>query len=151
MPPQQLQTHKLPAKYIADDLDSSETTNFPENLVFILNHLVPMLSCDRGSFFERRSIQTTAYKLLTTVMDKVVECQESSHEKEGSLQIAAAYKARAKNDEAKSDGAKDDDDEDDIEEMCELPRRMTDQVRLVKQNTQDRVLFIQIVHMMGHL
>ena len=150
MPPQQLQTHKLPAKYIADDLDSSETTNFPENLVFILNHLVPMLSCDRGSFFERRSIQTTAYKLLTTVMDKVVECQESSHEKEGSLQIAAAYKARAKNDEAKSDGAKDDDDEDDIEEMCELPRRMTDQVRLFKQNTQDRVLFIQIVHRMGH-
>lgn len=136
MPSQQLQTHKLPAKYIADDLDSSETTNFPENLVFILNHLVPMLSCDRGSFYERRSIQTTAYKLLSTVMDKVVECQESSHEKEGSLQIAAAYKARAKSDELKSDDVKDkdndDDDDDDIEEMCELPRRMTDQVRLVE-------------------
>jgi len=68
-------------------------------------------------------------------MDKVVECQESSHEKEGSLQIAAAYKARAKSDELKSDDVKDkdndDDDDDDIEEMCELPRRMTDQVRFI--------------------
>ena len=136
MPAEQLQAHKLPAKYIADDLDSSETTIFPENLVFILNHLVPMLSCDRGSFLERRSISSTAYKLLSHVMDKVVECQESSHEKEGSMQIAAAYKARAKVVVAQGAEAEDKDedaeDDGDIEEMCELPRRITDQVCMSK-------------------
>ena len=131
MPAEQFQAHKLPAKYVADDLDSSETTTFPENLVFILNHLVPMLSCDRGSYLERRSVSTTAYKLLSHVMDKVVECQESSHEKEGSLQIAAAYKARAKvvDKEVVREDNDGEEDDGDIEEMCELPRRITDQVQ----------------------
>jgi hypothetical protein len=128
MPPEQLQSHKLPAKYVTDDLDSSETSSFPENLVFILNHLVPMLSC------ERRSVQTTAYKLLTTVMNKVIECQESSHEKEGSMQIAAAYKAKnaKKEEEDKKKEERVEEEDDEIEEMVELPRRITDQLDLAE-------------------
>jgi glutamyl-tRNA reductase len=70
-------------------------------------------------------------------MDKVVECQESNHEKEGSMQIAAAYKARAKvvDKEVEKDDNEGEEDDEDIEEMCELPRRITDQVlKLISQN-----------------
>ena len=138
IPAEQLLSHKLPAKYIADDLDSAETTTFPENLVFALNHLVPMLSCGRGTFFERRSVAMTAFRLLTTVMKQVIECQESSHEKDPVFKARAAKpdKSGDKDEVAEADDDDDDEgdfeDEDSIEEMCEIPRRIKDQLDLAE-------------------
>ena len=139
IPAEQLLSHKLPAKYIADDLDSAETTTFPENLVFMLNHLVPMLSCGRGTFFERRSVQLTAFRLLTTVMKLVIECQESSHEKDPVFKARAAKPDKSDKkgeEEVDADGDDDDgggfEDDDSIEEMCELPRRIKDQLDLAE-------------------
>ena len=131
MPPEQLLSHKLPAKYIADDLDSIETSSFPENLVFALNHLVPMLSCDRGTFFERRSVQISSFRLLTLITKQVIECQESSHEKEPVFKARAAKPERDKEGDAE-EGEDNFENEDSIEEMCEVPRRIKDQLDLAE-------------------
>jgi hypothetical protein len=54
----------LPAKFLADDVDCDAT--FPDKLLFLLNHLAPMLASDQ------RAIQLTAFHLLFRLAGSVL-------------------------------------------------------------------------------
>ena len=57
IPQDLLVNHELPAKFLATDVDAIEAI-LPNNLVALLNHLVPLLLA------ESRSIQLSAFHLL---------------------------------------------------------------------------------------
>ncbi len=57
IPMDQLIQHSLPARFLASDVDATEPS-LPDNLVFLLNHVAPLLEA------KSRSVQSTAFHLL---------------------------------------------------------------------------------------
>ena len=59
-------THQLKPKFLVEDVDCD--ANFPEPLLFLLNHLGPLVveaACDNEAKVRRgRAAQVAAYKLL---------------------------------------------------------------------------------------
>ncbi len=57
IPDEQLFDHQLPAKFLVEDVDCD--ANFPEKLLFLLNHLCPLVAAA-----EAPAVQRTAFRLL---------------------------------------------------------------------------------------
>lgn len=98
VPLQQLLDHNLPAKFLASDVDAAEA-QLPDNLVFLLNHLAPMVQS------RARPVQTTSYHLLKRAMGSVLESEELRKEELRTMVDSGAEFA---------------------EESRELPRRLTE-------------------------
>ena len=79
IPDEQLfESHDLPAKFNTQDVItcSPEQLALPDKIVFLLNHLFPLLPC------KERSVQTTTFHLLNRTMKKVAELDNIRSHKE---------------------------------------------------------------------
>ena len=79
IPDEQLfESHDLPAKFNTQDIItcSPEQLALPDKIVFLLNHLFPLLPC------KERSVQTTTFHLLNRTMKKIAELDNIRSHKE---------------------------------------------------------------------
>ena len=107
IPDEQLtESHGLPAKFNTQDVItcSPEQLALPDNIVFLLNHLCPLLFCSE------RSIQTTAFHLLNQTMRKIAEHEtlRSTKQIETDKHLDATT------------------DEEDADECREIPKRLAE-------------------------
>ncbi len=136
IPDQQLFSHQLPAKFLVEDVDCD--ANFPEKLLFLLNHLCPLVAAAevthvqetafrlllRYSAASRRNLShvictSTLHSIFNRIMDRLVV------EEERQATSADSGSSPRKRSEKNDDG-----DEVDRDEYRELPRRLTDLLRL---------------------
>eukprot|EP00094_Tigriopus_californicus_P008308 TCALIF_08004-PA protein Name:"Similar to ltn1 E3 ubiquitin-protein ligase listerin (Xenopus tropicalis)" AED:0.24 eAED:0.24 QI:0/1/0.71/1/1/1/7/0/933 len=73
MPDEQLFGHHLEPLFLVDDVDSDGV--FPDHLVFLLNHLSPLITSDI------RPLQVTSFHLLGRTIDKLIVEEEKIEEK----------------------------------------------------------------------
>ncbi len=125
MPDEQLFEHSLPPKFNVDDVDCD--ANFPEKLLFLLNHLCPLISAA-----DAPKLQSSAFSLLLRVMDRLVSVEEKqAYSSDASAKAPAVVTKDADaeeddkvEDDDDTDTDTDDDDNDYSQEVRELPRRL---------------------------
>ena len=103
---QLIESHGLPAKFNTQDVMTCtpEQLALPDKIVFLLNHLCPLLSSTE------RAIQTTAFYLLSRTMKKIAEHENSRNAKDNDANKTAHSL----------------DDEDSSDEYREIPKRLAE-------------------------
>ena len=116
---QLIEAHGLPAKFNTQDVItcSPDQLALPDNIVFLLNHLCPLLTSSE------RSIQITAFHLLIRTMPKIAEHETRRSTKEIENQTTLDKT----------------DSEDNAEEYRELPKRLAE--ALEKMESVLNILF----------